>query len=138
MTKTAFMGGSLSFKNDKKKKTKKKKSKSKHSLSSEQEDKHAAAGLLGEHEQDDDELTEAEKKALAKKRERETEENKKAVSKSHRDRIEEFNDKLGSLTELNDIPRVRIAELLSSLFFIIYCIFLLVCVSPRLFCNHYR
>jgi len=28
---------------------------------------------------------------------------------SHRERVEQFNEKLGSLTELNDIPRVSAA-----------------------------
>ena len=30
-------------------------------------------------------------------------------SMSHRERVEQFNEKLGSLTELNDIPRVSAA-----------------------------
>ena len=40
---------------------------------------------------------------------REKQELEKVASKSHRDRIEEFNEKLGNLTEHNDIPRVSAA-----------------------------
>ena len=32
-----------------------------------------------------------------------------SYSMSHRERVEQFNEKLGSLTELNDIPRVSAA-----------------------------
>lgn len=31
------------------------------------------------------------------------------LSMSHRERVEQFNEKVGSLTELNDIPRVSAA-----------------------------
>ena len=59
MTKTAFMGGSLSFKGDKKKKAKKKKSsKSKHSL---EKDERESTSLAAEIVEGEEELTEAEK-----------------------------------------------------------------------------
>ena len=92
-----FMGGSLAFKGDKKKKKKvKKKSKtSKHK----QETQPAV----------DDDLTEAERKALTRKQVQERKEMEKLASKSHRERVEEFNEKLSNLTEHNDIPRVSAA-----------------------------
>jgi protein FAM32A len=109
MTKTAFMGGSLSFKGDKKsKKAKKKKSKSKHSIDDNEEKNQQGETPLIDNPDIDDELTDAEKKALEKRQEREKAELEKIAAKSHRERIEEFNEKLGNLTELNDIPRVRV------------------------------
>jgi protein FAM32A len=57
----------------------------------------------------DDGLTEAERKSLKIKLEREKAELEKIARKSHRERIEEFNEKLSSLTELNDIPRISAA-----------------------------
>jgi protein FAM32A len=101
-----FTGGSLSFKGEKKK-GKKKKSKTKHSL------KDNAKARLDEETPSqpldvEDDLTDAERKALEKKRQREREELKQVAKKTHRERVEEFNEKLGNLTELNDIPRVSI------------------------------
>ncbi len=55
---------------------------------------------------DDDELTPTERRSLKLKKERETQELEKNANQSHRDRIEDFNEKLGKLTEHNDIPRV--------------------------------
>ena len=89
----------MSFKGDKKKKKKKKKVK--HEL---QASKEKEASLAVE------DLTDADKKALKRKEERDKEELRKVASKSHRDRVEEFNEKLGNLTEHNDIPRVRIVN----------------------------
>ena len=117
MGKTAFMGGTLSFKGDNKKKSskKKKKSKSKHSLgdgNKKQRAKGDEALLLKrseDYDDDDDDMTEAERKALKYKLEREKQECEKVAQKSHRERIEEFNEKLGNLTEHNDIPRVSAA-----------------------------
>lgn len=103
------MGGSLSFKGDKKsKKSKKKKSQSKHSIDDHKEKKRQDETPLIDNADMDDELTDAEKKALEKRLEREKAELEKIAAKSHRERIEEFNEKLGNLTELNDIPRVRV------------------------------
>ena len=111
MTKTSFIGGSLSFKGDKKKSKKKKKTKTKHKL---RDEGHAVEETINQNplsgsDVDDDELTSAERKALKFKRLREREENKKIAQKSHRERVEALNDKLGSMTELNDIPRVSAA-----------------------------
>ena len=98
----------MSFKGEgKKKKAKKKKSKSKHSMEDKEKEAAAAAAILKE-EEEEEELTEAEKKARKRKLERERAELELAASKSHRDRIEEFNEKLGNLTEHNDIPRVSV------------------------------
>jgi protein FAM32A len=116
--KPAFTGGALSFKGEKKK-AKKKNNKAKHSLG----DKEEKSRLEETHTEEksrleethkepadvDDGLTEAERKAAKKKRERERTEMEQVASKSHRERVEEFNEKLGSLTELNDIPRVSAA-----------------------------
>lgn len=99
---TAFTGGSLSFKGDKKKKkkVKKKESHTKHKITESASVPAVAAPVI-------EELTTAEKKALERKKERMRIDNEKLAAKSHRERIEEFNEKLGSATEHNDIPRVR-------------------------------
>lgn len=116
MGKSAFLGGSLSFKGDKKKSKKKKKSKSKHKL----KDEGAVTEIQksspqhdfpppSDNDDDDDEMTEAERKALKFKKLRQQEENKKIAGQSHRERVEAMNEKLGNMTELNDIPRVSAA-----------------------------
>jgi protein FAM32A len=104
--KPEFTGGSLSFKGEKKK-GKKKKSKTKHSLK-DNEKARLEEDTPRQPLDVDDGLTGAERKALEKKRQREREELKQVAKKTHRERVEEFNEKLGSLTELNDIPRVSI------------------------------
>jgi protein FAM32A len=100
--KPAFLGGALSFKGDDSKKKKKKKVK--HELKSKESSVPAVAAAGVE------ELTEAEKKALVRKQERDRKDLEAVASKSHRERVEEFNEKLGTLTELNDIPRVSILQ----------------------------
>ena len=122
MTKSAFLGGALSFKGDKKKSRKKsKKTKSKHKL----KDVGTVAELSGSSPQhrgnddrivdefpassDDDELTEAERKALKFRKLRQKDESEKIARQSHRERVEALNEKLGNMTELNDIPRVSAA-----------------------------
>jgi protein FAM32A len=139
--KPVFVGGSLSFKGDKKAK-KKNKSKAKHSVKSPTTDpesisRAAAAGGANDaddaavdgmttprapasHDEDnllEADLTEAERKALTKRRERELQELAVLATKSHRERVEEFNEKLASLTEHNDIPRVRADRRLCVFFF---------------------
>jgi protein FAM32A len=100
---SAFTGGALSFKGDKKKKkkAKKKESQAKHKLKDDPTilSSSAAAAL-------EEDMTPAERKAMKRKRERELIDHEKLATKSHRERVEEFNEKLGNLTELNDIPRV--------------------------------
>mmetsp|Transcript_726 Transcript_726/g.917 ORF Transcript_726/g.917 Transcript_726/m.917 type:complete len:120 (-) Transcript_726:1375-1734(-) len=61
------------------------------------------------HEEDDDQLTEAERRHKKRALEKRKEEAAKAVNKTHRERVEEFNNKLSTLTEHNDIPRVSAA-----------------------------
>ncbi|KAL3795820.1 hypothetical protein ACHAW5_004770 [Stephanodiscus triporus] len=128
----AFTGGKLSLKGDKKKPKKKTKN-SKHgesterdnvaksSASSAQERSNQAHGSGSDddgyhdskknhHDGSDDEgLTAAEKRSRKFKIQRERKEMEHVVSMSHRERVEQFNEKLGKLTELNDIPRVSAA-----------------------------
>lgn len=99
-----FMGGALKLKG-----AKKKKKKSKHSKAEETGIKTKIATELASPNESDEELTMAEKQSLKRKKERESIELEKIAKQSHRERIEEFNEKLGSLTELNDIPRVSAA-----------------------------
>lgn len=94
------MGGSLSFKGDKKKS--KKKRNSKHKI----DDAKKTEKVVDSDEED---MTEAEKGALKFKMERQRQESETIASKSHRERVEELNERLGSLTEHNDIPRVSAA-----------------------------
>jgi protein FAM32A len=105
----SFVGGALSFKGDKKKKRK-----TKHSLKAKKEKQiHDSEGatkvVVAESTLQDEDLTEAERKAVARKLERERKELERVAKKSHRERVEEFNEKLSSLTEHNDIPRVSAA-----------------------------
>jgi protein FAM32A len=102
MTKSSFMGGSLSFKGDKKKSKKKRTSKHKKI----EDAKKQAEKVV---DSDEDEMTEAEKRALKFKMERQRQESETIASKSHRERVEELNEMLGNLTEHNDIPRVSAA-----------------------------
>ena len=106
--KSAFVGGTLSFKGDGKKKKKKKAKKKSSSAKHDKQRKDEVEKVPLEDEEVDDDLTETERKALLRRREQERREiATKVASKSHRERVEEFNEKLGSLTEHNDIPRVR-------------------------------
>ena len=54
-------------------------------------------------------LTDAQKRHIKKQRDAEAKEIEKAVKTSYRERIENFNAKLSTLTEHNDIPRVSAA-----------------------------
>mmetsp|Transcript_1559 Transcript_1559/g.2207 ORF Transcript_1559/g.2207 Transcript_1559/m.2207 type:complete len:110 (-) Transcript_1559:261-590(-) len=105
--KGAFAGGALFFKGDKH--SKKKKSKSKHKAG--RKDLQSTEGEVPKSAvtQPTDQTTEAERKAMLRKKERERKDLEKLAQKSHRETIEEFNEKLGNLTELNDIPRVSAA-----------------------------
>jgi len=117
MTKSEFLGGALSFKGDKKKKKKSKKSKTKHKLKDDRDVKeisksspqHDQFPPPSDDEDVDDDLTDAERKALKFKKQRQQEESKKIARQSHRERVEAMNEKLGNMTELNDIPRVSAA-----------------------------
>lgn len=54
-------------------------------------------------------LTDAQKRHMKKQREQEDRDLQKSVKSSYRDRIENFNAKLSTLTEHNDIPRISAA-----------------------------
>ena len=98
----------MSFKGDKRtKRAKRKQTKSKHDIQKGNEEKKLVEAPFVDNPYKDDDLTEAEKKALEKKLARQRADLEKLAAKSHRERIEEFNEKLGKLTEHNDIPRVR-------------------------------
>lgn len=125
-----FSGGKLNLKGSKKAKKKKHK-KSKHGLKNDKDGivsslKHERNEINDDNGHDDDhedgidhvsddDLTPTERKSLERKKKRQREELEQVGSKSHRERIEEFNEKLGKLTEHNDIPRVR----LSFMFFLV-------------------
>ena len=113
MTKSSFMGGSLAFKGDTKK-SKKKSKLSKHKKVNKEtvvnrKQEEAVAASTVENELEEPDMTEAERRALKRKQERQRQDNEKIAKKSHRERVEELNEHLGSLTELNDIPRVSAA-----------------------------
>jgi protein FAM32A len=92
-----FKRGKMSFKGEKKKKKRKAHKKDEASVKHE----------LKAHKEPD--LTDAEKAAKKRKEKRDLEELKKVASKSHRERVEEYNSKLSNLTEHNDIPRISAA-----------------------------
>jgi protein FAM32A len=126
----SFTGGALSFKGDKKK-TKKSKNKNKnksdgakHSLKHDKKDTVVVPTDAAENDLDHQtaeqqppsveeawmaNMTDAERNAYKRKKERESIELAKMAKKSHRERVEDFNEKLSQLTEHNDLPRVSAA-----------------------------
>ncbi|ETI49768.1 hypothetical protein F441_06549 [Phytophthora nicotianae CJ01A1] len=66
-----------------------------------------------EHEKSDDvevdDMTPAQRRHAEHQKKREQEEIEKLASKTYRERIEELNQHLGSLTEHHDVPRVSAA-----------------------------
>lgn len=54
-------------------------------------------------------LTEAQKRFLKRKEETDKRCIEKLTSKSYRDRVEDFNQRLSQMTEHNDIPRISAA-----------------------------
>ncbi|CAH0476344.1 unnamed protein product [Peronospora belbahrii] len=58
---------------------------------------------------DVDEMTPAQRRHAEHQKKREQEDIKKLASKTYRERIEELNQHLGSLTEHHDVPRVSAA-----------------------------
>jgi len=94
-----FLGGKLNLKGKKKKKTKHDKKSTVDAVAEKPAQTHNDS-------EDDDDLTKAERKGLQLKKEREIQDIEHLAKQSHRERVEEFNEKLGNLTELNDIPRV--------------------------------
>ena len=116
MAPPTFIGGKLSLKGDKKKKAKKKKkSKAKYDTTGtgadRNHDQHNDEATLEFQPlaDEDDDLTEAERRAMRFKSEKEMRDLEKVAKLSHRERIDEFNSKLSELTEHNDIPRVSAA-----------------------------
>mmetsp|Transcript_275 Transcript_275/g.437 ORF Transcript_275/g.437 Transcript_275/m.437 type:complete len:133 (-) Transcript_275:391-789(-) len=129
MAPTVFTGGKLKLKGDTKKskrKVKKKNRKSKHDLDTvtgaDSEDVislrktppsdnniESNEGTNQYEDDSDNSLTEVERRSRKVKREREKMDLLKVASISHRERVEKFNEDLGKLTELNDIPRVSAA-----------------------------
>jgi len=126
-----FVRGKLTLKGDKKKK-KKKSRKTKHSLEKDEsnvkeKDIESRASddddEIGKKEEvtqqgsssgdavieNNDDLTDAERRSLKYKKENQMRDLEKIAGKSHRERIEEFNTALGELSEHNDIPRVSAA-----------------------------
>jgi|EP00979_Chaetoceros_neogracilis_P013364 protein FAM32A len=97
-----FLGGKLKLKGKKKKK-------SKHEKTSKRLEHETDEKPLHDSENDDDDLTDAERKSMKLKMDRKKQEIGVIAKQSHRERVEEFNEKLGNLTELNDIPRVSAA-----------------------------
>ena len=57
----------------------------------------------------DDGLTESERAHKRRLTSRRKEAAERGTAKSHRERVDELNDKLASLTEHNDIPRISAA-----------------------------
>mmetsp|Transcript_18777 Transcript_18777/g.37962 ORF Transcript_18777/g.37962 Transcript_18777/m.37962 type:complete len:111 (-) Transcript_18777:139-471(-) len=105
---TSVQKGKLSFKGSGKKKKKKKRKKET------KEAEEATSVIEKKQKQDDGKdsikepegMTESEKNFLRAKARREALLIEKNIKKTHREKIKEFNEYLGSLTEHNDIPRV--------------------------------
>lgn len=109
---TAFTGGKLKLKGgvELKKKKKKKRGKAEASLPTEEETRVDSpqnhVDVDKKREVLKDTRTDAEKRREAHMSKYEKQRAEKAASKSHRERIKELNDKLATLTEHHDIPRV--------------------------------
>eukprot|EP00466_Bigelowiella_natans_P011238 jgi/Bigna1/87252/estExt_fgenesh1_pg.C_180093 len=126
---TTVQKGKLSFKTDKRKKKKKKKKRKKEELkkddeaqaddqrsfpitSEEADKKQKTDAKKGEKEEEIDieaeiaGMTESEKNFIRAQAKLEQRMINKKIKKTHREKIKEFNEYLGSLTEHYDIPRV--------------------------------
>ncbi|OWZ24758.1 hypothetical protein PHMEG_000112 [Phytophthora megakarya] len=99
--------GKLKLKNSSKLKVaakhKHKKSKKKASKHRTEEEKH------DEIDVEADDMTPAQRRHAEHQKKREQEEIDKLASKTYRERIEELNQHLGSLTEHHDVPRVSLS-----------------------------
>ncbi|GAB5362491.1 hypothetical protein AAMO2058_000801500 [Amorphochlora amoebiformis] len=103
---TSVQRGKLSFKTaGKKKKKKKRKNADKDSERTDKKLKSSDSKSRSKEEKFEG-LTESEKNYLKTKSKMEERLIKKKIKKTHREKIKEFNNYLGSLTEHNDIPRV--------------------------------
>mmetsp|Transcript_22710 Transcript_22710/g.36485 ORF Transcript_22710/g.36485 Transcript_22710/m.36485 type:complete len:124 (-) Transcript_22710:204-575(-) len=117
---TTVQKGKLSFKTDKRKKKKKKKKRKKEELKKDDEaqaddqadKKQKTDAKKGEKEEEIDieaeiaGMTESEKNFIRAQAKLEQRMINKKIKKTHREKIKEFNEYLGSLTEHYDIPRV--------------------------------
>ena len=56
-----------------------------------------------------DGLTDAERRHKKRQVDKQKDDVKKGLEKSHRERVDEFNESLSNLTEHNDIPRISAA-----------------------------
>merc|ERR1712182_37317 len=115
----SFVGGKLRLKGDndggvsKKKKKKKKRRREKHQLLShvaedheEEQEENTAGYVIKRKDGPVDRRTKAEKRFDEILTKREVEEVTKAASKTHRERVKEFNEKLAGMSEHYDIPKV--------------------------------
>ncbi len=102
------IGGKLKFKDSNNSSKKKKRKIEKNEINDRDESKQ---DLFNQGFQADFEasLTENQRKYLKRKEEIEARNIKNLTSKSYRDRVEDFNQKLSKMTEHNDIPRVSAA-----------------------------
>ncbi|RMX67873.1 hypothetical protein DD238_000326 [Peronospora effusa] len=73
------------------------------------EEKRHDQEIIDDVEVDTEEMTPAQRRHAEHQKKREQEEIKKLASKTYRERIEELNQHLGSLTEHHDVPRVSAA-----------------------------
>ena len=126
---TAFTGGSLSFKGDKKKKkkAKKKEAQAKHKLKDDEVVVAPSAAV-------EEDMTPAERRAMERKKERVRIDNEKLAKKSHRERIEEFNEKLGcksnALVAQKNVSRI-FSEIIANTFAFVFAILTLCLYSSN-------
>lgn len=111
----SFVGGKLKLKGGDplgvKKKKKKKRIQTETDRASDEEARHNVKEILEGKElpspgEDDDRRTEAEKRHEQQLLQAEQRRLAKLAATSHRDRVNEFNEKLSNLTEHHDIPKV--------------------------------
>ena len=113
----SFIGGKLKFKGEKKKLKKRSLNSLENHQKVEEEEEEEKEQKNEQNEQKnerieekiEEDLTESQRKHLKKKLKLENERMSKLIKITYRDRIEGYNNKLSSLTEHNDIPRVSAA-----------------------------
>ncbi|EGD77950.1 hypothetical protein PTSG_09583 [Salpingoeca rosetta] len=102
----AHVGGSLSLKKSKKKK-KKHKHKHKHSKKEDAALKDTVRQEADEHaEKEDDGMTPAERAFAKEQAKREAARIREKAMKTHKEKVQELNKKLDTMTEHHDIPKV--------------------------------
>eukprot|EP01147_Barroeca_monosierra_P010314 gene10314-2458_t len=102
------VGGSLLLKSHKKKKKKKSHKTAKHPDKEEKALKEAIKYETEEQDQDEEvvEMTEAERAFAKAQAKREAMRIKQKAAKTHREKVQELNRKLDTMTEHHDIPKV--------------------------------